>query len=330
MPKRIGHLFEKAFTIENIYEAYLDARKGKQNKQEVFQFGNDLGSNLLNLHKQIHDNTYVPDPYFRFMVTEPKEREILAPSFRDIVVQHAIYRVIYDIFNKTFISTSFACRKGYGTHKCSDCAQKYMRKCDSNSYFLQLDIHHFFASIDRNVLRKLIERKIKDTRFVSIMMVFTTSGKVKGLPIGNLLSQIYALIYLNPLDHFVKEKLKIKYYCRYVDDFVIFGLTRSICLIVKKQIENFLWYYLDLKLSKYVIFRIRHGINYVGFRTWKSKRFIRKYSFYKFFRNLKRFKYDSVMSILAHSLRTQSYRSLCVNFFLKLIFKRDLAAKCQI
>jgi hypothetical protein len=109
--KRIGKLFNKAFSEENLYKAYLDARKGKRKKCACFLFEKNLGANLEELYQKIHSNNYKPEPYFKFEVYEPKRRIIYAPAFKDIVVQHAIYRIIYSIFNKTFVNTSFCLQK---------------------------------------------------------------------------------------------------------------------------------------------------------------------------------------------------------------------------
>ena len=304
--KRIGNLFDIVFGKENFYFAYLDARKGKRKKRACFEFEKNLGAELDALYQEIHNETYRPQPYFKFIVYEPKERVIHAPAFKDIVVQHAIYRIIYNIFNRSFIDTSFACRIGYGTHRASDYTQNALRQYDSELYTLKLDIRKFFHSINRNILRKLIERKIKDKRLIDNMMLFAMMDSPTGIPIGNLLSQIYALIYLNPLDHFVKRVLKIKHYVRYVDDFILLGVTRDECLKYRKQIVEFIKENLELELSKSTIQKIKRGINFVGYRTWKTKRFIRKYSLYKFKKMIKKGKQESIVSLLGHAKRTNS------------------------
>ncbi len=228
--KRLGFLFDQAFTMENMYLAYIDASKNKSGKRACFQLSRRLGRNLERLHTDLHNGSYKPQPYYTFMVYEPKARRIFAPSFSDLVVQHAIYRIIYPIFNKTFIDQSFACRKGKGTHAAADYAQAALQASPYDSYTLKMDIRKFFYRIDRNNLRMMIERKIKDSRFVDVMMLFADHGEPVGIPIGNLLSQIYALIYMNSVDHFIKRELKAARYCRYVDDFVIFGISKEIAL----------------------------------------------------------------------------------------------------
>jgi RNA-directed DNA polymerase len=308
--KRYGNLFDKAFSLENLYLAYLDARKGKRARRACFEFEKHLGENLYTLYESIHAGTYVPDPYFEFIVYEPKKRTIHAPTFRDVVVQHAIYRIIYQIFDRSFVSTSFACRVGYGTHKAARYARTAMKKYSGDDYILKLDIRKFFYSIKRSVLRGLIERKIKDARLVNIMMMFADMETPLGIPIGNLLSQIYALIYLSPLDHFVKRMLKVRHYCRYVDDLMLIGLSRMKCLLLRNAIVGFLQGLLGLALSKCTIQKIRKGVNFCGYRTWRSLTFIRKFSLYKFRKAVKRGKQNAVVSLLGHAKHTNSLRYL--------------------
>ena len=304
--KRVGNLFEIIFSRENLYQAYIDARKGKRKKQACFNFETSLGSNLESLYVEIHSGGYQPIPYKKFIVYEPKERIIYAPAFRDTVVQHAIYRVVYPIFDKTFIDQSFACRKGKGTHLCSQQTQKYMRSCRDDEYTLKLDIRKFFYSINRAILRKLIEKEIKDQRLVDIMMLFAEMDALIGIPIGNLLSQLYALIFMNPVDHFIKRILKIKKYVRYVDDFILIGLTRDQCLKYRERIIEFIDKELKLRLSKSTIQKVKKGLNFVGYRTWKSKKFIRKYSLYKFRKMVKQNNQAATVSILGHAKYTNS------------------------
>ena len=314
--KRYGHLFEQAFSRKNLYEAYLDASRCKHKKRACFNFERRLARNLDLLHEALHSGTYRPQPYYTFTVYEPKARQIYAPSFCDLVVQHAIYRVVYPIFNRGFIDQSFACRIGKGTHKAADYAQQALRESPRGSYSIKLDVRKFFYRINRDVLRTKIERKIKDRRMVNVMMQFAEYGQPVGIPIGNLLSQTYALIYLNPLDHFIKRELKAARYCRYVDDFILFGISHKACLDALDKIKRFL-VGLGLELSKYTIAPVKRGINFVGYRTWATRRFIRKHSLYKFSRAAKAGKIDSLTSILGHARRTHSLRSLITTLWSK-------------
>jgi hypothetical protein len=325
--KRIGFLFEKAFTLENLYEAFLDARKGKRTKRATLKFEINLGAEIQSLYDELHSETYRPRPYSQFYVYEPKKRLINAPSFRDLVVQHAIYRTIYAIFDNTFIDTSYACRKGGGTHKASVYTQNEMRKYSGDLYFVKLDIRKFFYSIDRTILRKLFEKKIKDKRFLDIMCEFAEMNEDKGIPIGNLLSQIYALIYLNPLDHFIKRELKSKSYVRYVDDFILIGLTLDEAKNAKEKCEKFVQDNLNIELSHWHIQKIKRGINFVGYRTWKSIKFVRKHSIYKMKKAIKKSKVHSIISLIGHAKNTGTIkyykRLLNVNKILKKLPKRS-------
>lgn len=323
--KRTGNLFDRVFSRENLQLAYLDARRGKRKKAVCFEFEKHFGANIDALYAEINSGRYRPQNYFKFLIYEPKERVIYGPAFRDIVAQHAIYRIVYDIFNRTFIDTSFACRTGYGTHRASDYLQQSLRDAPPESYTLKLDVRKFFYSIDRGVLRQMIERKIKDRRLVDMMMLYAEMDAPIGIPIGNLLSQLYALIYLNPLDHFVKRELKVKRYVRYVDDFVLIGISRGECLAHRAVIIEFLRGKLALGLSKSTIARVERGVNFVGYRTWRSKRFIRKYSLFKFKRLLARYNPQAIISIFGHARRTQS-----IPYMLRLAARCTNAARLKI
>lgn len=308
--KRAGFLFEKAFAPESLYQAWIDASKGKNNKRATLEFARNLGPNLDALHRELHAGNYRPQPYTEFTVYEPKQRIIYAPAFRDLVVQHAIYRLIYPLFNASFIDQSFACRVAKGTHAAADYAQAALRACHPESYLLQLDVRKFFYSIDRSILQTLIERKVKDARFVGVMMQFANYGPVVGIPIGNLLSQLYALIYLNPLDHFIKRTLGAQHYCRYVDDFVLFGCSRAQCMEALAAIKAFLASALHLELSRYTLHKVRRGLNFVGYRTWRSTRYLRKHSLYTFTKSACKGRLQSVISILGHARHTGSHAHL--------------------
>jgi len=308
--KRHGHLFDRAFTREALLAAFYAAAQSKRGRRACHMFERSLGSQLERLHHELHAGTYQPRPYYTFMVHEPKPRIIYAPAFRDCVVQHAIYAVIGPIFGATFIDQSFACRVGYGTHAAADYAQAALQQAPAGSYTLKLDIRKFFYRIDRPVLQQLLARKVKDARLMALLMAFADHGEPRGVPIGNLLSQLYALIYLNPLDHFVKRELRVRTYARYVDDFVLFGLSRDEALTYRAQIIDFLRDTLHLELSKSTIAPVSRGLNFVGYRTWADKRFIRSRALRTYRRAVRRADLESAASLLGHARRTHSLRSL--------------------
>jgi len=307
--KRIGNLFDHCFSEDNLYMAYIDARKGKRAKKSVIEFEKSLGSNIEYLRQSIANSTYCPKPYTKFIVYEPKERIIYAPHFSDVVVQHAIYRVIYPIYDATFIRQSHGCRKNHGTHSASAYTQWALRQCDDDEYLLQLDIRKFFYSIDRNILGVLIEKKIKDQRLLAMMKMFMCMEDSEvGIPIGNLLSQLYALIYLNPVDHFIKRDIGCKLYVRYVDDFILFGLSLEEARAIKVLIESFIKKELNLEFSKSTIQKIRKGTNFVGFRTFKGLKLVRKRSMYNFRKAFKNNKTEALASMMGHAKGTQTLK----------------------
>lgn len=307
--KRVGNLFEQCFSEDNLYMAYLDARKGKRAKKSVIEFEKSLGSNIEYLRQSISDGSYAPKPYAKFIIHEPKERVIYAPHFSDVVVQHAIYRVIYPIFDATFIRQSHGCRKNHGTHSASAYAQWALQQCDDEDYLIQLDIRKFFYSIDRTILGTLIENKIKDVRLVSMMKLFMSmEDSPVGIPIGNLLSQLYALIYLSPLDHFIKRDIGQRLYVRYVDDFILFGVSLEEAQVLKTIIIDFLNKRLHLTLSKCTIQKIKRGTNFVGFRTFKGLKLVRKRSMYNFRKAVKNNNTEALASMMGHAKGTQTMR----------------------
>lgn len=193
--KRNGNLLEKVVESANMFLAFKEAKKGKANKQKVYDFELALGTNIYNLINSIKNKTYQPKPYKKFTIYEPKERTIYAPSFEDVVVQHAIYRVIYPIFDRSFISQSHGCRKNHGTHSASEYLQKSFQQNDEELYYLQLDIKKYFYSFDRDILQLLLGKKIKDKELIELIMMFARYDEPKGVPIGNFLSQLFGLIY---------------------------------------------------------------------------------------------------------------------------------------
>lgn len=309
--KRQGYLYEKAFSHVALWQGYVDARRSKAGRRACYQFERNIGSELAALHAELAEGRYQPRPYFKFQVHEPKTREIYAPAFRDCVVQHALYNTVLPIFERTFLSTSFACRRGMGTHKAADYAQAALQRSATGSYTLQLDIRKFFYRIDRPTLRRLIERKIKDRRLVRVMMQFAEYDQPVGIPIGNLLSQLYALIYLNPLDHFIARNIKPPAgYCRYVDDFILFGVTREQAVAHRARIVAFLRDELRLELSRSTIAPARRGVNFVGYRTWATARFVRKHSLFKARRAIRAGHLVRTVAHLAHASKTHSLKSL--------------------
>lgn len=251
------------------------------------------------------NDSYSTSGYNNFYVNEPKRRLIQAPKFRDIVVQHAIYNILNPIFETKFIEDSYACRIGKGTHRCSLKTLNYLRKSDPNSYILKLDYRKFFYSINHDDLFNEISKTIKCKRTLNLIKQFFGDDPV-GVPIGSLLSQLFANIYLNSVDHFIKRELKCKHYVRYMDDLALIGISREDAIDFRNKIETFSKNNLHLTFSKTSITKVKNGINFVGYRTWQHGRLIRKLALKNFNKFLKRKDIIRIQSSLAHARDTKS------------------------
>jgi len=270
--KRYGYLFDRVCTFDALRDSAMLAAKGKKSKPRVAQFIMDLENEVIALERELLDKTYRPLPFHTFMIHDPKERMICAADFRDRVVHHALCGVLEPIFERTLIPDSFACRKNKGTHRAIARAQRFCRKYP---YFLKLDVHKYFDSIDHDILKTLIRRKVKDADllwlidcFIEHPVPWTAPGK--GIPIGNLTSQHFANFYLSGLDHFIKESLHIKGYLRYMDDMVLFSRNKAVLWEAEKRICMYLDEKLSLKLKSDAILlaQVMQGLPFLGFRTF--------------------------------------------------------------
>lgn len=305
--KRAGNLFESWCNVENFYEALKEVKKGKTLHDTFIAFERKIARHIEDLVNEIKNGTYKPMPYRSFRVYEPKERIISAPHLRDRVVQHALMRVIKKPIDNRFIAQNFACRVGKGTHSCSKLLVKYLRNFE-DGYCLKIDISKFFYEINREVLLSKIKRIIKCKKSLVVINKFVyDNDEIKGIPIGNLTSQLFANLMLNDLDHFIKRTLKCKYYLRYMDDMIILDNNKDKLHYIFKEvtqvIENS-----KLRLNpKSGIFQIKQGVDFVGYRTWKNKRLIRKQSLFRIRKSLKKdCNKNRVCSFLAHSKDTNS------------------------
>jgi retron-type reverse transcriptase len=279
MPKSFSCLWEHVIDFENLYRAFKAASVGKRYRWESLKFKNNLEENLITLQNELIWNLYKPEPYRQFLVFEPKQRLISAPTFRDRVVHHALSQVIEPIFENRFINETFACRVGRGTHA----AMYYTRKCTRKAlrewggyYVLKGDVSRFFPSVDRDILRHIIQRNISDKKVCNLIDIIIRSYESperdgKGLPIGALTSQLFANVYLSPLDHYLKEIRRVKYYARYMDDFIILHYDKQVLWELLGDITNFLHDRFKLVLNpKTGIFPSKSGIDFCGYRIWPA------------------------------------------------------------
>lgn len=308
--KRVSGIYSRATTPEALHKAYLVARRQKRANHSCFEFERHLGANIAALARQLADGSYRPKPLQAFYIHEPKERLIEAPAFRDLVVQHAFYAELMPIFDRRFLSNSFACRTGYGTHACADYVQQLMRTAPPSAWTVHVDVRKFFYSIDREVLGGLLRRVIKCERTLGLMVIFTHRDSDTGIPIGNLLSQMFALIYLDTVDHYIKRELKLGRYARYMDDLILVLNSEAEARQACEAVCAYLTGPLKLGISKAHTAPIARGINFCGFRTWRRTRVIRKYSLKFAARAARKGNLKSFVSCLGHAQQSASYKYL--------------------
>ncbi len=270
-------IFEKAFSLENLIGAYRRARRGKQSREEVARFGWNLEKNLLSLRAELLDGTYAHGPYRKFIVSDSKRREIQAAPFRDRVVHQAVVAALEPVFEKRFIFDSYACRRGKGTHAGISRFEHFARV---SRYALMMDISKYFASIDHEILHSLLLRKVRDERMLALCRTVIESSEEtpgKGIPIGNLTSQLFANVYLDELDQYVKHGLRVRRYVRYMDDFVILHDDKEHLHALKEEVTHFLAARLRLTVhpKKAQVAPTRSGVGFLGVQIFPHHRLLR-------------------------------------------------------
>lgn len=281
-----------AISLEDLFNAWDEFKVDKRNKRDVQIFERHLEDNLFSLYERLKTNTYRHSSYSIFNIYDPKFRIIHKAKVADRIVHHAVVSIIEPIFDKTFIFDSYSCRKNKGTHKAVKRLFDFIRKVSKNykgkCYCLKLDVKKFFASVDHEILLASVRKRVKSEQFMVLLENIVRSfSKDKGIPIGNLTSQIFANIYLNKLDRFVKHELKIKYYLRYCDDFVIVSDDDTYLEKLTDEIEAFVQTNLKLSLheNKKFIRKYTQGIDFLGYvllphiilpRTKTKRRIFRK------------------------------------------------------
>jgi len=304
--KTHSNVYAKIVSFDNLLRATLKAQKGKKGKSDVELFNCHLEENLLQLQAELMQKTYQPGPYRSFFIHDPKKRMISAAPYRDRVVHHALCNVIAPLFEKTFIRDSYANQINKGTHMA---IERYQEFAKHNTFVLKCDIRKFFPSIDHEVLKKELRWKVtcKDTLALCDLIIdasnpqeehivyfpgddlFSPHARRRGLPIGNLTSQHWANVYLNRFDHFVKEKLSVKDYIRYVDDFVLFSNSKETLWNWKLQIEAYLQ---ELRLilhpNKSQIHRVANGVPFLGFKLYPYHRQVLKQNIRRYRRFLRK------------------------------------------
>jgi retron-type reverse transcriptase len=350
--KRYGGLYERITSFENLYLAARSARLGKRHKQSCAAFEMNIEEGLTALREELLQKTYCPGAYREFTIYERKPRRISAAPYRDRVVHHALCRVIEPIFERSFIHDSYACRPGKGTHSAVDRFTTFARR---HRYVLKTDIRKYFPSIDHEILFARIARKIKcpDTLWLIRLIIDTSNQQEenvqyyqgdnlltplerrRGIPIGNLTSQFFANIYLDGLDHYVKEDLQCRSYIRYVDDITVFGDDKQKLWKISRAMDGYISALrLTMHPDKTVVVPVNQGVDHLGYRVFPDHRRLRKDNVVRFKRRMVKMQNSyrtgqitlrevnsSVQSWIGHAKHADTYK-LREKIFAGILFQR--------
>jgi len=287
--KRVNNLYERICSIENLQLADIIARKGKAKQPGVIQHDKNREGNIQQLHEMLMNKTYRTSEYTMFTIFEPKERIIFRlPYFPDRILHHAVMNVLEPLFVSTFTTDTYSCIKGKGIHAAANGVKLALKDVENTRFCLKLDVKKFYPSVDRDILKQLLRRKIKDNDLLWLLdeIIDSTSG----LPIGNYLSQYFANFYLTYFDHWMKEEKRVRYYFRYADDLVILSDSKPYLHRLLAEIRAYLQDNLKLTVKgNYQVFPVSaRGIDFVGYVFYHTHTLLRKSIKQNFARMLKK------------------------------------------
>lgn len=304
------HNYNNIISLENLYKAWREFVRGKNDKKDVMEFSVKLSENIYQLHLDISNKNYTHGDYYAFKINDPKPRDIHKATVRDRLLHHAIYRIIYPFFDKKFVYDSYSCRLEKGTHKAMDRFRDFARKESldhtKTCFVLKCDIRKFFASIDHKILITILREFIKDENIIWLLGRVTSSfSSVKestGLPLGNLTSQLFANVYLNELDQFLKHEIKVRYYIRYADDFVILSRDKKYLKDLTILIGRFLFDKLKVELhpNKVFIKTFSSGVDFLGWVHFPKHRVLRTVTKKRMTKRICEKNMSSYLGLLSH------------------------------
>lgn len=284
--RQLSHKYDDIISLENLCLAWQEFIVGKKRKSDVIKFQRNLMDNIVELHCDLVNHRYRHGSYESFYITDPKRRHIHKASVRDRLIHHAVYRILYPFFDRTYISDSYSCRDDKGTHKALSRFGQLINKVSRNNirtcWVLKCDIRKFFASIDHHILIGVLRKYTHDHDVIkllkNIIESFHTHKQVDiGLPLGNLTSQLFSNVYMNVFDQWVKHKLKAKNYIRYADDFVFLSEDKQYLENIIPEAQEYLQINLKLSLhpNKLFLKTVASGIDFLGWVHFPKYRVLR-------------------------------------------------------
>jgi RNA-directed DNA polymerase len=318
--------YNTIISLKNIHDAWREFSTGKKYKKDLSLFSLNLSHHVYRLHEDLKNKTYNHGLYESFSINDPKPRKIHKACVRDRLLHHAVYRVLYPYFDRKFIFDSYSCRNNKGTHCAINRFREFARKVSKNHrrtcWVLKCDIRKFFASVDQEILITILRKHISDPDIISLIEnvvgSFESTGKGKGLPLGNLTSQLLVNVYMNEFDQYVKHVLKQKYYIRYADDFVFMSDDREELEMLERKITHFLETKLKLSLhpDKVFIKTLASGVDFLGWVTFSDHRVLRTTTKRRMFKKLKAGNVrstESFLGLLSHG-NAQKLRARIMDF----------------
>ena len=299
--RKFINLFNNLIQPENLFDAWESFKRDKGLKEDILMFEEKLESEIFRLYRELKTETYRHSGYESFYISDPKRRHIHKAVVRDRVLHHAIMNTLYPLYDPTFIDYSFSCRVSKGTHKGVQALKSMILKSSQNNtktvYILKCDIEKFFDSINHDILIEILQQRIKDEKLLGLLVGIiesfvsnkSTLFERLGLPIGNLTSQLFANIYMDKFDQYVKHELKVKYYLRYTDDFSVVNNDQEYLLSLIPPISRFLKESLHLKIhpQKITIEKNTRGVDFLGYVTFPHHSQVRKRTIQRMLRKIK-------------------------------------------
>lgn len=315
------HSYKEIISVENLLAAWSEFVSGKRDKKDVEEFQASFMDNILELHRQLSAGTYTHGPYYAFKIADPKPRDIHKALVRDRLVHHAIYRILYPIFDRTWIADSYSCRDNKGTHRAMNRFRRFGYQVSKNDtktcWVLKCDIRKFFASINQEILLDIVSKHVCDPKTMAlikeIVNSFHSTAPGTGLPLGNLTSQLLVNVYMNEFDQFAKHRLKATHYIRYADDFVILSRDKEWLEGLIPKIATFLDEGLRLVLhpNKVSISTLSSGVDFLGWVHFPDHRVLRTSSKRRMIRTLKESRKEARVQSYKGMLRHGNAHTLC-------------------
>ena len=326
MKIKFTHTYQDIISVENLIESWREFIKGKKSRTDIQTFSSCFMDNILNIHNDLSNFSYQHGPYQAFRINDPKPRKIHKSSVRDRLVHHAIHRILYPFFDRMFASDSFSCRVLKGTHSALNRSRKFEYIASKNNtqtcWILKCDIRKFFENINHEILVETLKKYIPDHNLIWLLEIVIYSFSAapgRGLPLGNLTSQLFVNIYMNEFDQFVKHKLRAKYYIRYADDFVVLSKDKAWLEETLPKIGDFLEEKLKLNLhpDKVFIKTLNSGIDFLGWVNFSDHRVLRTTTKRRMFKrineNPKIETIDSYLGLLKHG-NTNNLKNMVKSF----------------